>query len=146
MRKITILSLTLGALLSTGCQQANATGEVAMRTVDNTTVNTMQVEPPPMITEQATELRPAEVLGPDGKPITRATPTPDPAAAEQPQIQMPFAPLIAMDPVDGSKVSIRVGTPVAEYKDRLYYFGSPANKAAFLANPETYAKGSLSRY
>lgn len=59
---------------------------------------------------------------------------------------LPFAPLIAMDPVNGEKISIVFETPTAEYDDRIYYFGSEANKRTFLADPEEYTKGSFSRY
>ena len=140
------LATMVALALTAGCQPAPGTTQIEMRTVENVAVNSMPVEPPPMITEQATELRPAEKLGPDGKPITRPTPTPVPGTESEEPILMPFAPLIAMDPVDGSKVSIRVGTPVTEYNDRFYYFSSPANKATFLADPKTYASGTLSKY
>ena len=59
---------------------------------------------------------------------------------------LPFTPLIAMDPVDGSKVSITVDTPVFSYKDRWYYFSSAANKATFRANPDVYSTGRLASY
>lgn len=61
-------------------------------------------------------------------------------------VDLPFTPAISMDPVDGGKVSIRPDTPVAEFKDRIYYFRSDENRQAFLRNPEKYARGSLSRY
>ena len=142
-----LLSLVPAAV---ACQPAAARTEPEnLRTVETVVANSMPVEPPPMITEQATELRAAVPLGPDGKPIKGAAPGPTPAGNpgdEEPIIEMPFAPLIAMDPVDGSKVSIRVGTPMTEFSDRLYYFSSEANRKAFLADPEKYAKGSLSRY
>ncbi len=133
--------------LALGCQPAAgvATETVEMRTVDNASSNSLPVQAPPMITERSTELRVTEEVGPDGKPIRRSPSTDTDAPVEAPII-MPFAPLIAMDPVDGSKVSIRVETPVTEYKNRLYYFGSAQNKAAFLADPERFSTGSLSRY
>ena len=147
---LSILTLVFLLPAAVACQPASARAEPEdLRTVENVAANSMPVEPPPMITEQATELRAAEPLGPDGKPIkgARATATPGGVEGdEEPVIEMPFAPLIAMDPVDGSKVSIRVGTPMTEFSDRLYYFGSEANRKAFLAEPEKYAKGSLSRY
>lgn len=55
--------------------------------------------------------------------------------------QLPFAPAIAMDPVDGSKISIRADTPTLEYKGRIFYFHSAENKATFQANPDQYMKG-----
>lgn len=143
-----VLSGSLLVALAAACQPVSGTQAqpVEMRTVDDVGLNSLPVEAPPMITEQSTQLRATEQLGPDGKPIRRTTPVPDPEAEVVAPIMMPFAPLIAMDPVDGSKVSIRVETPVTEYKDRLYYFGSAQNKAAFVADPEKYATGSLSKY
>jgi YHS domain-containing protein len=147
-RLIPLLPAVLVILLSLqGCQPAAAQKQqVEIRTVENSAVNSIPIEAPPMITEQATELRPPDKLGPDGKPIKQPAATPSPEGEAEQPIMMPFAPLIAMDPVDGSKVSIRVGTPVTEYNDRFYYFSSPANKATFLADPKTYATGSLSKY
>jgi YHS domain-containing protein len=68
------------------------------------------------------------------------------SASAAPLVDLPFAPAISMDPVDGGKVSIRPDTPVAEFRDRVYYFQSEENRQAFLRNPEKYAAGSLSRY
>ena len=59
---------------------------------------------------------------------------------EQLRASLPFAPAIAMDPVDGSKISIRADTPQFEYKGRIFYFHSAENRATFQANPEQYAK------
>ncbi len=53
---------------------------------------------------------------------------------------LPFAPAISMDPVDGSKVSIRSDTPTAEYDDLIYYFSSEENRGTFLQNPEQYIR------
>lgn len=61
-------------------------------------------------------------------------------------VDLPFTPAISMDPVDGGKISITPDTPVAEFKDRLFYFRNEENHQAFLRNPEKYARGSLSRY
>lgn len=72
---------------------------------------------------------------------TSATSTATPAL-----VDLPFTPAISMDPVDGSKVSIRPDTPVAEFKDHIYYFRNEENRQAFVRNPEKYVRGSLSRY
>ena len=61
-------------------------------------------------------------------------------------MNLPFAPPIAMDPVDGSKVSITPETPMAEHKNRVYYFGSAKNRQAFAANPESFLKEKLASY
>ena len=60
---------------------------------------------------------------------------------ERVRAQLPFAPAIALDPVDGLKVSIRATTPLAEYKNHLFYFTSEENKRVFLASPDQYLKG-----
>ena len=54
---------------------------------------------------------------------------------------LPFAPAIAMDPIDGSKISILAHTPTFEYRGHIYYFSSVENKAKFAAAPDQYAKG-----
>ena len=54
---------------------------------------------------------------------------------------LPFAPAIALDPVDGSKISIRANTASFESKGRIYYFASEANKRTFAASPDQYLKG-----
>ncbi len=101
--------------------------------------------PPPETTdprvqtiEQATDLPPL--------PLPTSTLAPHSSASAAPLVDLPFTPAVSMDPVDGSKVSMRPDTPVAEFKDRLYYFRNEENRQAFLRNPEKYASGSLSRY
>jgi YHS domain-containing protein len=149
MRKHTVVSGgMLLAALAGACQPVTGkpTQQVQMRTIDDAGLDSLPVEAPPMITEEATELRATEQVGADGKPIRQRPAAVDPEAEVEAPIIMPFAPLIAMDPVDGSKVSIRVETPVTEYKNRLYYFSSAQNKTAFLADPELFATGALSKY
>ncbi|MFA6955803.1 MAG: hypothetical protein WC538_08020 [Thermoanaerobaculia bacterium] len=77
----------------------------------------------------------------DSEHSTSTTSTSEPAL-----VGLPFTPAISMDPVDGGKVSIRPATPVAEFKDRIYYFRNEENRQAFLRNPDKYTRGSLSRY
>jgi YHS domain-containing protein len=50
-----------------------------------------------------------------------------------------------MDPVDGSKISMRATTPTFEYKGKIYYFSNEENKRTFMANPEQYLKGGFLR-
>ncbi|MBK5260099.1 MAG: YHS domain-containing protein [Thermoanaerobaculia bacterium] len=50
-----------------------------------------------------------------------------------------------MDPIDGSKITIRATTPTVEYKGKIYYFSSEANKKQFDANPEAVLKGGMMR-
>lgn len=113
-----------------------------IRTVDNMPVRSVPVEQIEQLAEEATVLRPT---APSPAP-KRPNGSPTPGASPQALPQMPFAPLIAMDPVDGSKVSIRVETPTTEYKTRIYYFASEENRRAFLADPERFVKSALSKY
>jgi YHS domain-containing protein len=58
---------------------------------------------------------------------------------------LPFSPAIAMDPIDGSKISMRATTPTFEYKGRIYYFSSEANRKTFMANPDQYLTGRFTQ-
>ncbi len=140
------------ALAAAACDQSPAVAEqpVAVQTIENAPPRLGTIDPPPTL-EERTMPAPTPPLPTE----TAATATPV-APGKQPvpplteemaaKTNLPFTPSIAMDPVDGSKVSITADTPVSSYKDRWYYFSSAANKAAFRANPETYVKGSLSKY
>jgi YHS domain-containing protein len=79
-------------------------------------------------------------------PLPSEHPASSTSTAEPALVDLPFTPAISMDPVDGGKVSIRPDTPVAEFKDRIYYFRSEENRQSFLRNPDKYVRGSLSRY
>jgi len=71
----------------------------------------------------------------------------DAASAAKPDaVALPFEPAISMDPVDGSKVSIRSTTPSLEFKGRIYHFSSEANLKLFEADPAKYLSGSLASY
>jgi YHS domain-containing protein len=61
-------------------------------------------------------------------------------------VGLPFAPAISMDPVDGSKVSIRASTPSTEHGGKIYHFSSRQNLEAFLESPEKYLSGNLGAY
>jgi YHS domain-containing protein len=58
---------------------------------------------------------------------------------------LPFSPAIAMDPVNGDKISIRANTPTFEYKERIYYFTNEENKRTFTANPDQYTKQGFTK-
>lgn len=62
---------------------------------------------------------------------------------EKVRASLPFSPPIAMDPIDGSKISIRAATPMYEYKEKIYYFSNEANKRIFMASPEHALKGGF---
>ena len=96
------------------------------------------LNPPPMLMDEAPPPKPKPlhqwdrpepvILSPDDERVRAA---------------LPFTPAIAMDPIDGSKISIRAATPTFEYKGKIYYFSSEENRSAFKANPEQYLKGGM---
>lgn len=62
------------------------------------------------------------------------------------RVELPFAPPISMDPVDGSKVSIRRDTPTTEHAGKVYHFSSEENLRLFLESPDKYLRGTLATY
>lgn len=107
-------------------------------------INTLQpqpapLDPPPMLQDEAPPPKP--------KAMPWETPTPIVFSPEDEKLRasLPFAPAIAMDPVDGSKISIRAATPTFEYKGKIYYFSNEANKRTFAANPEAALKAGTMR-
>ena len=108
-----------------------------MQTVDNIDPRPAVVDPPPMLRDEA----------PPPKPLGQPWETPEPVKLtpedEKIRAALPFAPAIALDPVDGEKISILATTPTFEYKGRVFYFASEANKRTFMAAPEQYAKGAF---
>jgi len=88
-----------------------------------------------------------EAPPPKPKALPSETPTPIVFSADDEQVRasLPFTPAIAMDPIDGDKISIRAATPTFEYKGKLYYFSNEANKRMFAANPELALKGGYTR-
>jgi YHS domain-containing protein len=109
-----------------------------MQTVESVDARPTVLDPPPVLTDE----------GPAPKPTTKLAQqdAPPPASPQDEALRaaLPFAPAIAMDPVAGSKISIRVNTPTTEYKGHIYYFSSEANKRTFMANPDQYTKGVFS--
>jgi len=98
------------------------------------------LDPPPMLVDEAPPPKP--------KPLNQwDRPEPIVFSPEDEKVRaaLPFTPAIAMDPIDGSKISIRATTPTLEYKGKIYYFSSEANKSTFKANPEAAIKGGMMR-
>lgn len=92
------------------------------------------LDPPPMLNDEAPPPKP--------KALPWETPTPIVFSPEDEKLRasLPFSPAIAMDAIDGSKISIRATTPTFEYKGKIYYFSSEENKRTFVASPEQYTK------
>jgi YHS domain-containing protein len=137
-RFLAILSLTVAAA---------ACGPAPSQTAQNTDVQTInsvvpqpaQLTPPPMLVDEA----------PPPKPKVQPWETPKAIVFspedEKVRTGLPFTPAIAMDPLDGSKISIRAATPMLEYDGKFYYFSSEANKQAFAANPKAILKGGFTK-
>jgi YHS domain-containing protein len=119
-----------------------ATGLQNMRTMNRTIVMVMMAA--------------ALAAGCGGKPKSIAASKPQsemrtidssdlrPVTVDPPPMLTDEAPAIAMDPIDGSKISIRASIPTVEYKNKLYYFANEDHKRTFVANPEQYTKGLFS--
>ena len=107
------------------------------------TINTVQprpapLAPPPMLTDEAPPPKP--------KPLhqwDRPEPIVFSPEDEKVRAALPFSPAIAMDPIDGSKISIRATTPTFEYKGKIYYFSSEENRRHFMSDPAAALKGGM---
>lgn len=133
MKRIALLLLFAAA-----CRQAHPTARprsnVEMRTLDTADARPALVDPPPVLTDEAPPPKPNDAVAAQNQvPLTEAD--------EQLRARLPFAPAIGLDPVDGSKISIRANTPTVEMKNRVYYFSSEENKRTFVASPQQYLKG-----
>src|SRR5688572_12672762 len=112
------------------------------KTAQVQTINTVMpvpatLDPPPMLSDEAPPPKP--------KVMPWETPTPIVFSPEDEKLRasLPFSPAIAMDPIDGSKISMRATTPTYEYKGKIYYFQNEANKQIFVASPEQALKGGF---
>ena len=133
MKRIAIL-LLLAAACRQGQPAAHPRAKVEMRTLDNADTRPAVIDPPPVLTDEAPPPKPHDAVAAQNQvPLTEAD--------EQLRARLPFAPAIALDPVDGSKISIRANTPTFELKNRVYYFSSEENKRTFMASPQQYLKG-----
>ena len=106
-----------------------------VQTVDSVQTPPAALEPPPVLTDEGPAPKPK------GNVLSADAPPPPSPQDEALRASLPFAPAIALDPVDGSKISIRAGTTMGEYKGHIFYFSSEANKRTFLASPDQYMKG-----
>ncbi len=134
------LSILIACALLCACPRSaprarTTTAASEVRTIDSTDPRPAVIDPPPVLTDEGPAPKPkGGILSADAPP----PPTPQDEALRG---SLPFAPAIALDPVDGSKISIRAGTPVADYKGHFFYFSSDANKRTFLASPNQFLKG-----
>lgn len=127
-------AFALLAACDSGVQQP-APNAVRMQTINSVAPAPATLEAPPVLQEEAPPPRP--------KTMPRETAAPISAEDEKVRAALPFTPAIAMDPIDGSKISIRAATPTFEYKGKIYYFSSEANRRTFSANPDAILKGGF---
>jgi YHS domain-containing protein len=108
-----------------------------MQTISSVPARPAPLEQPPMLIDEAPPPKP--------KALPWETPKPIVFTAEDDKVRaaLPFSPAIAMDPIDGDKISIRADTPTFEYKGKIYYFSSEASKKMFESNPEHALKGGF---
>jgi YHS domain-containing protein len=132
MRKVCVAVALLAA-----CHQVPVAKQAAtatdVHTIESADPRPVIIDPPPMLSDEAAAPKPKNA-------VEAANATPLTEKDEAVRAALPFAPAIAMDPVDGSKISIRANTPTLEYKGRVFYFRSPENKATFLNNPDQYMR------
>jgi YHS domain-containing protein len=133
-------TLILACVVVTACgrsapQTRTVRAPSDIQTVDSVDARPAVLEPPPVLTDEG----PAPKL--KGNLLSADAPPPPSPQDEAVRASLPFVPAIALDPVDGSKISIRAGTPWVDYKGHLYYFASEANRRTFVAGPEQFTKG-----
>ena len=105
-----------------------------MRTIDTVPPAPVVIDPPPVLPDEAPAPKPKD-------PNQAQNLVPLTEQDEQVRAKLPFAPAIALDPVDGSKLSIRSTTPTLLYQNKVFYFSSEENKRTFQANPAQFMKG-----
>jgi YHS domain-containing protein len=132
---VLLVGIALVACARTAPRARSPRPPADVQTVDSVDPRPAVIEPPPVLTDEGPAPKPrVNVLSADAPP----PPTPKDEAL---RASLPFAPAMGLDPVDGSKISIRANTPTAEYKGHFFYFSSEANKRTFLAKPEQFIKG-----
>jgi YHS domain-containing protein len=110
-----------------------------MKTIESVDPRPGVIDPPPVLQDEAPPPKPKGMPWEPPQPVI-LTPEDEKLRAE-----LPFSPPIAMDPVDGSKISIRASTPTFEYKEKIYYFSNVENKRIFIANPDQYTKTGFTK-
>jgi YHS domain-containing protein len=139
MRRLSALA-PLALVVVTACDSAPAsqtTPSASVQSINTVVPVPAPLDPPPMLLDEAPPPKP--------KALPWETPTPIVFSPEDEKVRssLPFSPAIAMDALDGSKISIRANTPTFEYKGKIYYFSTEENKRTFAANPEQYLKGGF---
>ena len=141
-RTVFVLSLALVAACNSRSRPAAPVQQASaseIRTIDSVPPRPALLEPPPMLSDEAPPPKP--------KALPWETPTAIVFSAEDEKVRgsLPFSPAIAMDPIDGSKISIRAATPTWEYKGKIYYFANDGNRRTFMSNPDGILKGGFTK-
>ncbi|HVR40363.1 MAG TPA: hypothetical protein VMU84_14800, partial [Thermoanaerobaculia bacterium] len=109
MRRLTSILVTLAAI---ACHEAppqksavTASTHDEMRTVESEDPRPAVMDPPQVLQDEAPPPKPK------GQPWETPTPVVMTPEDEKVRAELPFSPAIAMDPIDGSKISIRATTP-----------------------------------
>ena len=133
------LLLLTAILLAAACDssptpQQTSAQRAELRTINSAPPRLAQLEPPPVLSDEAPPPKP--------KAMPWETPTAVVFSPEDEKVRalLPFSPAIAMDPIDGSKISIRAATPTFEFKGKIYYFANEANRRIFMSNPDGILK------
>ena len=138
MRRFPLLLILLTALAA--CDSAPPPVQASnIQTINTVRPVPATLDPPPMLQDEAPPPKP--------KALPWETPTPIVFSPEDEKLRasLPFSPAIAMDPIDGGKISIRATTPTFEYKGKIYYFANEANKRIFSASPDGILKGGYTK-
>ncbi|MEO8382273.1 MAG: hypothetical protein ABI779_21610, partial [Acidobacteriota bacterium] len=109
------------ALLLASCDAAPPETQVSaaeLASIQTVAPRPAPLEGPPMLQDEAPPPKPKALAWETPKPIIFSP------EDEKIRAALPFSPAIAMDPIDGSKISIRAATPTHEYKGKIYYFST----------------------
>ncbi|HVS33844.1 MAG TPA: YHS domain-containing protein [Thermoanaerobaculia bacterium] len=141
-----LIVIAAAILLTTACTRSTAQQPVSqdpslaeIQTIESVDPRPQVIDPPAMLQDEAPPPKPKTQPWETAQPIVL---TPE---DEKLRASLPFSPPIAMDPVDGSKISMRATTPTLEYKGKIYYFSNEANRRAFSSNPEEAIRGGMVR-
>jgi YHS domain-containing protein len=139
MRRLLILAAIALAACDSAPPAQTSAQRAELRTIDSAAPVPAQLDPPPTLNDEAPPPKP--------KALPWENPTPIVFSPEDEKVRaaLPFSPAIAMDPIDGSKISIRASTPTFEYKGKIYYFTNEANKRIFSSNPDGILKGGFTK-
>ena len=138
MRRLLVPLVLLAAACgpAPGQQPAQQAG---VQTINTQPAQPAALNPPPQLQDEAPPPKPKAL------PWEKPTPIVFSPEDEKVRASLPFTPAIAMDPVDGSKISIRAATPTLEFEGKIYYFSSEAHRAQFKADPKAFLKGRFTQ-